>query len=646
MPDFRKTSAIVAIAFAILTVTATVDAQRGQPPPIPFWDQTYTVPNGDTYTTRMIGQPPSTPATTNVSVALIPIELVYKDQFGNTIADLNPNAPSCRTGISPRNAILQSPLFQPYDFYAANDPSQPFLGRTQFADAYQRANFWNAGLSPDYHVLFSPIDIMPLQTFDVTPANGFVSFGTGCSPIGRISDSFMEGNEGLINRVNANLGPTLPPNTIPIFLTFNTAITGINSTVTLGRHFRGGIDAPYLVGAFATFIDDYRDFPPELGIPEVEEDVYVLSHELLEMLVTPFPSVRTPPWRGRIGRGDELEVADPLIGSGFLAPVNGFNYHLTDGAFASWFYREVPSKAVNGWYTFMNAFPSPSQASKWDILMRDANGSAGQWFMNGPVIASGGLIGSTNGAEIVATGDLDGDGATDILLRDSIGGLGAWLMSGTSISAGGFIGSLVTPSASYAVAGVGDFNADGKADILLRENGGDIGMWLMDGTHIASGSFVSSPGRGYNVAAVADFNGDRKSDVLVVDSAGSLGMWLMDGPSIAAGGALGNPGGTFRVVGTGDFDGDRKADILLRNEAGDIRMWLMNGATIVSSLFVESAPDYAVAAVRDFNRDGKADILLRHKTTGDVGMWMMNGAAITSGAYVSALSPSYTIISK
>ena len=419
---------------------------------------------------------------------------------------------------------------------------------------------------------------------------------------------------------------------LPASVSVNFVGVGYSCVKFCAYHNAFRVDSPTdVIAKFMVVPDQSCDLCLD-GRSQVDATEVASTHELIEAITDPVPMAQ-PAWKADDAHRPEIaDLCEIPQGDNFFAPsgiVNG--YTVADG------WSNAQQACVHA--------PRTRHDFASDVLMYDSNGLAGLWLMNGPVIVDGALIGSTNGAQIVATGDLDGDDVTDILMRDSSGGLGAWLMNGSSISRGGFIGALVTPPASYTVAGVGDFNADGKSDILLRETGGDIGMWLMDGTHIASGGFVASPGPSYSVAAVADFNGDGKSDVLLVDAAGNLGMWLMNGASIAGGGAPGTPGGTFRVVGTGDFDGDHKADILLRNAAGDIRMWLMDGPTIVGDLFVGSAPAYAVAAVRDFNRDGKADILVRHVTTGDVGMWIMNGANIASGAYVSALDPSYTIIS-
>ena len=87
---------------------------------------------------------------------------------------------------------------------------------------------------------------------------------------------------------------------------------------------------------------------------------------LLALLPDPLGNNPTPPW-GHLGQVDScrtnLEVADPLAGS---APFevemsNGFTYHLQETAFFSWFYNQVPSLGISGWYSSGGTFTTPAE---------------------------------------------------------------------------------------------------------------------------------------------------------------------------------------------------------------------------------------------------------------------------------------------
>ena len=80
---------------------------------------------------------------------------------------------------------------------------------------------------------------------------------------------------------------------------------------------------------------------------------------------------------------------------------------------------------------------------------------------------------------------------------------------------------------------------------------------------ITSGKLATA----WSIVAVADFNGDGKADLLWRNNTtGANTLWHMDGGNQAATVALERIADTkWKVVGTGDYDGDGKADILWRN---------------------------------------------------------------------------------
>jgi hypothetical protein len=88
-----------------------------------------------------------------------------------------------------------------------------------------------------------------------------------------------------------------------------------------------------------------------------------MSHEIGEWLDDPFGNNIVPTW-GHVGQVSgcqtNLENGDPVTGTAFTATLGGFTYHPEDLVFFSWFARQTPSIAVNGWYTFLNTFPAQS----------------------------------------------------------------------------------------------------------------------------------------------------------------------------------------------------------------------------------------------------------------------------------------------
>src|SRR5437879_7826427 len=103
------------------------------------------------------------------------------------------------------------------------------------------------------------------------------------------------------------------------------------------------------------------------------------------------------------------------------------------------------------------------------------------------------------------------------------------MMNGTTTTGG----SLRTQAdLNWQVAGVGDFNGDGRADILWRNSStGENYVWLMNGTTITGkGSVRTEPDLNWQVAGVGDFNGDGTADILWrYSSTGENYVYLMNG---------------------------------------------------------------------------------------------------------------------
>ncbi|KJU85259.1 hypothetical protein MBAV_002540 [Candidatus Magnetobacterium bavaricum] len=132
--------------------------------------------------------------------------------------------------------------------------------------------------------------------------------------------------------------------------------------------------------------------------------------------------------------------------------------------------------------------------------------------------------------------DFNADGVADILWYNKTTGMVAiYLMKedGTTLSIG-------TPATvadlNWHIEGVGDFNGDGKSDLLWRNSDtGHVAIWLMDGVSVSSmGTPATISDLNWHIKQVDDFNKDGKSDVLWENMAsGLLVLWYMDGMNIS-----------------------------------------------------------------------------------------------------------------
>jgi hypothetical protein len=139
------------------------------------------------------------------------------------------------------------------------------------------------------------------------------------------------------------------------------------------------------------------------------------------------------------------------------------------------------------------------------------NGAVYEWTMNGTSVTGEGLISQQPGSadwSAVGTGDFNGDGDADILFRyddtanaaDPLNGVTYIdFMNGTAVTSGAPTAWQVDES--WQVASIGDYDGDGKSDILFQQaSTGDTYLWTMNGAGVTNGALTSSQaGTGWTV---------------------------------------------------------------------------------------------------------------------------------------------------
>jgi hypothetical protein len=78
---------------------------------------------------------------------------------------------------------------------------------------------------------------------------------------------------------------------------------------------------------------------------------------------------------------------------------------------------------------------------------------------------------------------------------------------------------------------VGDFNADGRADIVWQDTGGQVALWLMSGATVLTAHHVATVA-GWTPVLAQDFDRDAHADILWRHTSGDAALWLMNGPTI------------------------------------------------------------------------------------------------------------------
>lgn len=233
--------------------------------------------------------------------------------------------------------------------------------------------------------------------------------------------------------------------------------------------------------------------------------------------------------------------------------------------------------------------------------------------------------------------DLDADGRVDLLWQHTGDGrLLAWLMNGTAKIGEQPLVPGVVADTGWAIAGSGDLDGDGAADLVWQHDDGRIAAWVMDGMRLRDG-LPLVPGAvddtSWRIRTVGDVNGDGRADLIwqhTVD--GRLAAWIMDGVMQRWGIALEPaqvPDVSWRIAGNGDFNDDGQTDLVWQHTDGRVAVWLMNGLSLMDGRLVTQPvltdPAWRVRAVGDLDGDGSADLIWHHAADGRVAAWLMRG---------------------
>jgi hypothetical protein len=312
--------------------------QDVQPPvtPLTQWTYTFTYQNR-TYNDVFVGTDPSTTnTTTHILWGIIPIKFVFGSSNGNMTFD--PTAPNEFGTMSADQMILGSPQFSStVDFVQGGTD----VGKTQYGDAYQRANFWGSVMTnTNYHLLFNKAVIAPVQTINVSPSQGnVISNPWGGYPTGTMDiNSFDNQLQIIMAKFHQ-----IQPNTFPLAVGYNMYLT--EGGCCIGGYHSANAGPPN--GQTYAYTSVMQQANVVGGV--FSQDIGALSHEVGEWILDPFTTNNSP--CGIMENGDPLET-EANFGD-FPYTVNGFTYHPQDLVFADYF-GAPSSTAVNGWHTFQN----------------------------------------------------------------------------------------------------------------------------------------------------------------------------------------------------------------------------------------------------------------------------------------------------
>ena len=292
-----------------------------------------------------------------------------------------------------------------------------------------------------------------------------------------------------------------------------------------------------------------------------------------------YPTGFSVSWSGSIAPGDSYTVTVTF------APITSTAYRGTLTVLANQTFGSN-TVALSG----VGAVPTGIQ-----VLWQHApTGSLDSWYVKGATVTAESPPSISQVADlswhVVGTGDLNGDGTPDIVWQHAFyGWLAVWFMNGSVVTSTELLSIERVTDLDWVICAVGDIDGDGHADLIWQHRtGGWIAAWLMNGAQVVSTTLLSIPriSVDWEVAGAGDLNADGKADLVFQHRTGGwLAAWYLQGPTVTVTELLSvsrTPHPDWHIRGVGDCDGDGHADLLWQNDAsGALGVWFLSGTTVV-----------------------------------------------------------------
>lgn len=281
--------------------------------------------------------------------------------------------------------------------------------------------------------------------------------------------------------------------------------------------------------------------------------------------------------------GTEVSAIVSPVKGGFVTGgglyVIGTNVQLTAVASNGWQFTGWNTGATNNPYTITIPATNITYTATFALrpaqaFFQEAGGLVTSWLLdtNGTFQASR-QLGSAGDWQLMAAGDMDGDGISDLLFQTSAGAAAGWFLN-----ADGSIRSVINWGniGSWKVRACADVLAEGHAQIFFQNPEGITALWHINTNgNFQSAELLLTNASAWRLSAAIPHASDGRADLYWQTPAGLVSVWQQQ----PGGGLLAqfvHDAGGWKLCGATDIDGDGVGDLLWQTADGTPAGWFVN----------------------------------------------------------------------
>ena len=226
-----------------------------------------------------------------------------------------------------------------------------------------------------------------------------------------------------------------------------------------------------------------------------------------------------------------------------------------------------------GWLDDVLWLPCPAVTNAPLLFFQEGGGLLANWVLdtNG-AFRFARLLANTEGWQLKAAGDVDGDGASDLFFQTAVGDLALWCMNadGTCRNA-----RYLARVGVWEARACASYSAAGRAELFFQTPAGQTAYWQLNTVGLCTNAVTLGNLGAWRLQAAADLDGDGRAELFWQRPDGLTAAWFHQ-PDGSVRGALLGATGAWGLRAALDLDGDGTADLLWQAPDGALASWQMD----------------------------------------------------------------------